>query len=122
MKILGNRLEDSSSMVPDAGVFGYLLPIMTLIGFVLLAFDFGSPNFEKFLISVCAFSAGILFSRVLPVWREAKAEELERIKHLRQNGPAMVWVRLARQIGAWRALGMFVMICSILLIIAKVIW
>ncbi len=120
MTVLGQKLESVSPMLPTGGVFGALLPLLGLVGLVACFGDFGAPELEKFIVAIGMFSAGVLMSRSLPVWREAKAGELESLAVLRGGSPAAYWVRLAARLGFAKTIIAFLTVCALLAALATV--
>ena len=118
MTVLGQKLESVSPMLPAGGVFGALLPLLGLAGLAACLGDFGAPEFEKFIVAIGMFSAGVLMSRSLPVWREAKAGELELLAVLRDGSPAAYWVRLAARLGFTKTIIAFLTVCALVAVFA----
>lgn len=118
MNLLGTKLESVTTMVPGGGVVGALLPLLAMVGWVACIGEFGMPGLEKAIVAVGMFASGVLYSRVLPVWREARSGELERLAVLRDSGPAGVWFKMAKAIGWGKAIAIFLSICAVLAMIA----
>jgi hypothetical protein len=114
MRLLGNRLEQTSAMVPAGGVLSASLPILALAGMAAAIGDFGMPGLEKALVAIGMFAAGVLMSRFLPVWREAKPNELERLQRLRSSSPAVPWIRMVKRFGLTKTLAIFLGLCAFL--------
>ena len=116
-----SRLEQTSTLLPSKGILGVALPILGLLGLVAATFDFGMPGLEKAIVWIGAFAAGVVLSRSLPVWRDAKPGELDRIQRMRELSPLAPWIRIATNFGWPHAIGLFVVICVVLAILAKAI-
>lgn len=97
------------------------LPILGLLGLVAAAFDFSMPGLEKTIAWIGAFSAGVCLSRSLPVWRDAKPGELERIQRMRELSGFMPWIRILKNFGWPKAVGLFLAICVVLVVLETII-
>lgn len=106
-------------MVPAGGLASLLLPVLTLAGLVAAIGDFGAHSIEKALTGIGMFAAGVVFTRSLPVWREATEEERVREVIRRENSPAAPWLRLAKLIGWPKAAALFFGLCAVLALIGQ---
>lgn len=113
--ILGERL--ATTQVPWGGLIGRLLPLFGIIGILAAAFDFGHPELEKIIVAIGMFSGGVVLSRDLPIWREAKPGEIERIQMVRKLNPVEPWIRMARNMGLLKAVILFVSLCVVSLLL-----
>lgn len=121
MKLFGSRLSSTSSMIPSAGIFGALLPILGLVALAVCAADFGAPGIEKAIVAVGAFAGGVLMSRSLPVWRRARQGELRRLDKARESSPFNPWLRVASRVGWLKAVALFLCVCGALALLASIL-
>lgn len=121
MNVVGIKLERVSPMIPAGGILGALLPLFALAGLIACIGDFGAPGLEKAIVAVGMFAAGALMSRSLPIWREAREGELERLAVLHEGSPASPWLRMARQAGWPRTIALFLAVCTVLSVVATLL-
>lgn len=119
MKVIGNRLEETSTLLPTGGILGAMLPFLGLLGFIAAVADFGMPGLEKAVVAIGMFAAGVLMARSLPVWREARPGEIERLQLLREKSPAAPWIRMLRVFGWVRTVIIFLGLCVVLAFVGK---
>lgn len=118
MKVLGTKLSAVSSMLPVAGPFGVVLPLLAIVALVVAAVDLGMPGIEKALLAIGAFAAGVLFSRSLPIWRRAEPGELRLLAVAARFSPLHPWLRIVASVGWVKGTAIFLATCAALLLLA----
>ena len=89
--------------------------LVAFAGLIVLIFGTGNAELDRYLVWVGAFCVGVMFSQMLPLWREMTLEQQIRWEALKTiDHPWTPWVNMAKRFSWQTALLVFLLVCGAL--------
>ena len=115
MKWQGKSINPPLALVASP-VYG----LVAFAGLIVLIFGSGNSELDRYLVWVGAFCVGVMFSQMLPIWREMTPDQQIRLEALKAvDHPWTPWVNMAKRFSWQTAVLVFLVVCGALVLLVS---